>query len=109
MAIWFSDTIRPRISVGLTSAMYIGARAEATPMPTPPTRRATLNIMKSLNSPVPMADTVNSTAEVVSSGFLPYRSARAPATIAPNRHPTRAVVIATPCSNGDSPIPKYIS
>ena len=109
MAIWFMLTIRPRISFGLTSAIYTGERALATPMPIPPTKRATLNSVKSLNSPVAMADTVNSTAATVSSGLRPYLSAAAPATMAPARHPTRAVVMATPCISGESPIPKYSS
>ena len=109
MVIWFSETIRPRICAGLTSAIYIGARAEATPMPTPPTKRAMLNSVKSLNRPVPMADTVNSTADVVSSGLRPQRSAAAPATIAPTRQPTKAVVMATPCISGLSAMPKYSS
>ena len=102
MVIWFRLTMRPRISAGLTSAIYIGARAEATPMPTPPTKRAILNRVKSLNSPVPMADTVNSTADSISSGLRPYLSAAPPATIAPTRQPTRAVVMATPCIRGES-------
>ena len=106
IVIWFSDTIRPRISAGLTSAIYIGARADATPMPTPPMNRAILNKVKSLNSPVPMADTVNSSADSISSGFRPYLSAAPPATIAPARQPIRAVVIATPCNSGESPMPK---
>ena len=71
MVIWFRLTIRPRISAGLTSAIYIGARADATPMPTPPMNRAILNKVKSLNRPVAMADTVNSTALVISSGLRP--------------------------------------
>ena len=71
MVIWFRLTMRPRISAGLTSAIYIGASADATPMPTPPTKRAILNKVKSLNSPVPIADTVNSTADSISSGLRP--------------------------------------
>ena len=102
MVIWFKLTIRPRISAGLTSAMYMGESAEATPMPTPPTKRAMLNNMKSLNSPVATADTVNSTAATISRGLRPYLSAAAPATMAPNKHPIRAVVMATPCRIGES-------
>ena len=94
------------MSAGLTSAMYIGASAEATPMPMPPMKRAILNKVKSLNRPVVMADTVNSTAAVVRSGFRPYLSAAAPATIAPTRQPIRAVVMATPCITGESLMPK---
>ena len=63
--------MRPRISAGLTSAIYIGDSAEATPIPTPPTKRAILKKVKSSNNPVPTADTVNSTAAVVSSGLRP--------------------------------------
>ena len=86
--------------------MYIGARAEATPMPTPPTKRAKLNKVKSLNNPVAMADTVNRMADSMSKGLRPYLSAAAPATMAPMRQPTRAVVIATPCIRGESVMPK---
>ena len=104
MVIWLRLTMRPRISAGLTSAIYMGERAEATPMPTPPTKRAILNKVKSSKRPVPMADTVKSTAAVVSSGLRPQRSAAAPATIAPTRQPINAVVMATPCNNGDAPM-----
>ena len=106
MVIWLRLTMRPRICGGLTSAIYIGDKAEATPMPTPPTKRAMLNRVKSLKRPVPMADTVNSTAAVVSSGLRPYLSAAAPATIAPTRQPTNAVDMATPCNNGECEMPK---
>ena len=75
-------------------------------MPTPPMKRAILNKVKSLNNPVPMADTVNSTADIISKGLRPYLSAAAPATIAPARQPIKAVVIATPCIKGESLIPK---
>ena len=81
--------------------MYIGDRADATPMPTPPTNRATLNNVKSLNAPVAIAETVNNTAAVMSNGFLPYLSANAPATMAPTKQPTKAVDMATPCITGE--------
>ena len=71
IVIWFRLTIRPRISGGLTSAIYMGASAEATPIPTPPMKRAILNIVKSLNKPVAMADTVKSTADSISNGLRP--------------------------------------
>ena len=109
MVIWFRLTILPRISAGLTSAIYIGDNAEATPMPTPPMKRAILNKVKSLNRPVATADTVKSTAAVVSNGLRPNLSAAVPATIAPTRHPTRAVDMATPCSTGESLMPKNSS
>ena len=53
-----------------------------------------------------MAETVNSTAAVVNKGLRPYLSAKAPATIAPTRQPTKAVDIATPCSHVLPAIPK---
>ena len=109
MVIWFRLTILPRISVGLTSAIYIGESAEATPMPTPPMKRAILNNVKSLNKPVPMAETVKSTAANISNGFRPHLSAAEPATIAPARQPTRAVDMATPCKTGESLISKNSS
>ena len=109
IVIWLRLTIRPRISAGLTSAIYIGARADATPIPTPPMKRAILNKVKSLNRPVAIADTVKSTAENINNGLRPYLSAAAPATIAPIRQPMSAVVIATPCIRGESLILKYNS
>ena len=78
-------------------------------MPTPPMKRAILKRVKSLNSPVAMADTVNNTAAVVSKGFRPNLSAAAPATIAPTRQPIKAVDIATPCITGEPLMPKYNS
>ena len=89
--------------------MYMGDSAEATPMPIPPMKRATLNMVKSLKAPVAMADTVNSTAATVSNGFRPYLSASAPATMAPMRHPTSAVDMATPCITGDEEMLKNSS
>ena len=56
-----------------------------------------------------MADTVNSTADVINSGLRPYLSAAAPATIAPTRQPIKAVVIATPCIKGEWLMAKYNS
>ena len=109
MVIWFRLTILPRMSAGLTSAIYIGDNADATPMPTPPMKRATLNKVKSLKIPVATADTVKSTAAVTSNGLRPNLSAAAPATIAPTRQPTKAVDIATPCITGEPPMPKYSS
>ena len=106
MVIWFRLTILPRICAGLTSAIYIGAKAEATPMPMPPMKRAILNKVKSLNNPVPMADTVNNTADSINNGLRPYLSAAEPATIAPIRQPTKAVDMATPCISGESLIAK---
>ena len=109
IVIWLRLTMRPRISAGLTSAIYIGASAEATPMPMPPTKRATLNKVKSLNKPVPTADSVKSMADTIRSGLRPYLSAAAPATIAPTRQPIKAVVMAMPCIRGESLIPKNSS
>ena len=43
IVIWFSETSLPRISEGATSAIYIGERPEAMPMPMPPKKRATRN------------------------------------------------------------------
>ena len=71
MVIWLSETMRPRMCAGLTSAMYMGANAEAMPMPTPPTKRAILNKVNWENQPVPTALTVKSTAEHMSNGFRP--------------------------------------
>ena len=43
MVIWFTLTMRPLVSAGDTSAIYIGDSALATPIPTPPMKRAILN------------------------------------------------------------------
>ena len=56
-----------------------------------------------------MADTVNRIAASINSGLRPYLSAAEPATIAPTKQPTKAVVIATPCISGESLIAKYNS
>ena len=48
-------------------------------------------------------------AETMSKGLRPYLSARAPATMAPIRQPTRAVDMATPCITGDSEMSKNSS
>ena len=106
MVIWFKETSLPRMAVGEISAIYIGERADATPMPMPPMKRAILNMVKSLNSPVAMADTVKNTAAMMSRGLRPYLSASAPAIMAPIRQPTRAVVMATPCIKGESAMSK---
>ena len=71
IVIWLSDTSRPRISEGDISAIYIGESALATPIPTPPIKRAMLNKVKSEKAPVAMADTVKSTAAVMSNGLRP--------------------------------------
>ena len=87
-------------------AMYIGDKAEAIPMPTPPMKRAMLNKVKSSKAPVATADTVKRTAAPISNGLRPYLSAIAPATMAPMRQPTKAVDMAIPCMTGESEIPK---
>ena len=109
IVIWLRLTRRPRMLAGDTSAMYMGESADATPMPMPPMKRATLNSVKSSNKPVITALTVNITAAEMSRGFRPYLSAKAPATIAPMRQPTKAVLMATPCITGSLAIWKNSS
>ena len=45
---WLSDTSLPRICVGATSAMYIGDRPDAIPIPTPLRNLAQRNRLNSL-------------------------------------------------------------
>lgn len=40
---WLNETVPPRISGGVFSAMYIGATNEAVPTPRPSTNRAAIN------------------------------------------------------------------
>lgn len=54
---WKRMTRRPGRSGGAISAMKRGAATVATPMPTPPRKRAKLSDQKSLAKPLPSADT----------------------------------------------------
>ena len=57
------DTSLPRISVGAISAMYMGETFEASPIPIPPTMRATINGVKLCESAVKMAERMRSMVE----------------------------------------------
>ena len=60
MAIWLTDTSRPRRCAGAISAIYIGVDMEAMPMPMPPSQRNRMKVQMSRGSAVPMAETRNS-------------------------------------------------
>ncbi len=81
MLSWLNETMRPRISAGAISAMYIGAMISAAPTPRPPTMRAMTRVMKFGASADAIADTANSTAAIFSTGRRPMRSLNGPATI----------------------------
>ena len=93
------DTSLPRISVGAISAMYMGETFEASPIPIPPTMRATINGVKLCESAVKMADIVNSTAAPMRIFLRPRRSVIAPESRAPARQPASAELIAHPESH----------
>ena len=48
MAIWLTDTSRPRRCAGAISAIYIGVDMEAMPMPMPPSQRNRMKVQMSL-------------------------------------------------------------
>ena len=102
MASWLSETRRPRIRAGATSAMYMGDCIEAIPTPTPPMIRATINSTKLRGTAEPMAETAKRTAENNNATFRPYRSLSTPAHEAPNMHPTRAQEAAQPVISASS-------
>ena len=89
------DTNRPRIEAGLISAMYIGERLDAKPMPMPPTNRAMLNVAKSQAAAVRIALSVNRKPATMSGGFRPKRSDSMPETAAPTKQPMSAVLSAS--------------
>ena len=109
MVSWLSDTSFPRMFAGATSAIYIGDRPEAMPMPTPLRKRAARNRPKVLKYPVAYAETMKMMAAVVSNRLRPSLSARVPAVMAPVRQPTRAMLIASPCICGFDEMSKYTS
>ena len=96
MAIWLSETNRPRRWAGATSAMYSGESIDAMPTPSPPTNRAITNSEKVRGRADPMADTANSTADSSRTLLRPKRSLKGPAQAAPIMHPTRTLETAQP-------------
>ncbi len=106
MVSWLIETKAPLIFPGVTSAMYMGERVDASPMPIPPD---ILNITNNRNeeaAPVPREATTKITAARRSSLFLPNRSLSHPDKTAPARHPMSAQLIAHPCMAGLPLIPK---
>jgi hypothetical protein len=106
MVSWLIDTNRPRAWAGEISAMYMGERLEANPMPTPPSNRNTLNHAKLHARPVPTAESVNRNPDRISRRRRPNRSLNAPDTTAPTKQPTRALLVAQPTRKELSEIPK---
>ena len=80
--------------------MYMGERLDAIPIAKPPIIRHGTNTANEDARAVPIDETANSIAAVISKRLRPNRSLRAPETIAPTRHPTSAQLIAQPCWEG---------
>ena len=74
MATWLSDTRRPRMAAGATSAIYNGESIEAVPTAKPPNRRAITNSVRFRGKAAPMAETANSRAASNKIFFRPKRS-----------------------------------
>ena len=96
MVNWFMDTRRPRHGAGLTSAIYTGDTLDAIPMATPPAIRQTTNSVNVGAHPVSTEESAKIAAEAINSTLRPKRSAAAPATSEPNRHPNNAQLLAHP-------------
>ncbi len=101
------ETNFPRIRAGEISAIYIGERFEASPIPMPPIIRNTLKKRKFPAKAVPTAETVKSRPDKMSRRFRPDLSLMIPDKTAPIRHPNSALLCAKPRRKGvASVIPK---
>ena len=89
MAIWFTDTRRPRKWAGAISAMYMGVDIEAMPMPMPPNQRNRMKVQMSRASAVPMAEARKSPAASSNAFFRPNRSEMGPTISTPVAQPIR--------------------
>src|SRR5690606_39465934 len=80
--------------------MYIGAFIDAIPIPNPPKilKKTSIETVSGNidGSPEPQADNVNSTAEIIKEYFLPIFTLNGPATIAPTKHPSKALPTTQP-------------
>jgi hypothetical protein len=101
MVSWFMDTRRPRHGAGLTSAMYTGETLEAIPIATPPAMRQTTKNANVGAHPVSTEETAKIAAEAIRRILRPKRSAAAPATSEPSRHPSNAQLLAQPISRAE--------
>ena len=100
MANWFSETMRPRMRKGVTSAMYIGEVIEAAPMPIPPIKRKTMNWASVRGRAVPRAETKKARPATIRTFLRPKRSLKNPAAPAPSAQPSRALAAEKPSQNG---------
>src|ERR1017187_7356318 len=91
-------TRRPRQGAGLTSAMYVGDKLEATPMATPPAIRQVTKRLKVFDQPVRTEEIAKRSAAAISIFFRPMRSLSAPEVIDPSKHPSSAQLLAQPIS-----------
>ncbi|MNG20925.1 hypothetical protein D3C84_1052280 [compost metagenome] len=103
------ETNFPLDSAGAISAIYIGERLEAIPIPTPPTTLHIINHSIVSTKPVPTAARVKKIEATIIKGFLPYLSDRLPEIITPSKHPKMALPITHPCIEGELVILKKTS
>ena len=87
MAIWLTDTRRPRRCAGAISAIYMGVDMEAMPMPMPPSQRNRMKVQMSRGSEVPMAEVRKSIAARSSAFLRPNRSEMGPTISTPVAQP----------------------
>ena len=97
MVSWLIETNRPRTFPGVISAIYIGERFDARPIPMPPKILNATNMLNEPAEPVPSEAATNNPADRINNLFLPRLSLSHPEITAPARHPARAQLIAQPC------------
>src|SRR5690606_36264891 len=103
------ETNRPRYFAGAISAIYMGARVEARPIPKPPTSLYTINAVSPSAKPVPKAERINRTADNIREFLRPHVSASVTESTAPSTQPTKALLMAQPCQVGELEISKKSS
>src|SRR5687767_8825976 len=77
------ETMRPRISAGLTSAMYKGDNIEAAPTPIPAIIRQKTSMLCVDAHPINTEDTMKIAAAKMRGSFLPYLSVKYPVKSVP--------------------------
>ena len=88
MAIWLSETRRPRIAAGRLRRCTSGASTEATPMAMPPMKRATVNSARFARQRRAQGRDAKSSGGRIRMRRRPKRSLSVPATLAPATQPT---------------------
>src|SRR5882724_10013544 len=87
IANWFRDTKRPLLLRGATSETYIGVRAEARPIASPPMNLAVEKPPKLFEHALPIAESVKRRAALIRLLRLPSLSLSLPAPAAPIKQP----------------------